>query len=57
MGEGYSDRMLCCRLGLTFPSTFAVALMNTSPEEQVIDVSFTDTFRDMVRRSSSQRLR
>ena len=25
--------------------------MNTSPEEQVIDVSFTDVFRDMVRGS------
>ncbi|KAF9780572.1 hypothetical protein BJ322DRAFT_1112560 [Thelephora terrestris] len=29
-----------------FPSSFAVVLMNTSPEERVIDVSFTDVFRD-----------
>ncbi|KAF9780545.1 hypothetical protein BJ322DRAFT_1112538 [Thelephora terrestris] len=29
------------------PSSFAVALMNTSPEEHVIDVSFTNVFRDM----------
>ncbi|KAF9780565.1 alpha-galactosidase [Thelephora terrestris] len=28
-------------------SSFAVALMNASPEEHVIDVSFTDAFRDM----------
>jgi len=28
-------------------SSFAVALMNTSPEEQAIDVWFTDVFRDM----------
>ncbi|KAF9780541.1 hypothetical protein BJ322DRAFT_298899 [Thelephora terrestris] len=28
-------------------SSFAVALMNTSPEEHVIDVSFPDVFRDM----------
>ncbi|KAF9780537.1 hypothetical protein BJ322DRAFT_1083578 [Thelephora terrestris] len=30
-----------------FPSSFAVALLNTSPEEHVIDVSFTDIFKDM----------
>ncbi|KAF9647601.1 alpha-galactosidase [Thelephora ganbajun] len=28
-------------------SSFAVALVNTSPEEQVVDVSFEDVFRDL----------
>lgn len=32
----------------TFQSSFAVALMNTSPEEQVVDVSFEEVFRDQV---------
>jgi hypothetical protein len=32
----------------TFQSSFVVALMNTSPEEQVVDVSFGDVFRDLV---------
>ena len=34
--------------GFTFRSSFAVALINTSPEEQVIDVSFGDIFGDQV---------
>lgn len=35
-----------------FPlSSFAVALMNTSPEEHSVDVSFVNIFRDMVGQS------
>ena len=33
---------------IAFRSSFAVALMNTSPEEQVADVLFEDVFRDLV---------
>ena len=41
---------------ITFRSSFSVALMNTSPEEQVVDVPFRDVFRDLVHGSPSPRI-
>ena len=34
---------------IRFRRSFAVALMNTSPEVRALDISFEDVFRDLVR--------
>ena len=48
IGRKHSERTPFSHFEITFPSSFAVALMNTSPEEQVVDVPFEDIFRDLV---------
>lgn len=55
-GEEHDKLILGSRFEITFRSSFAVALMNTSPEEQVVDVTFEDVFRDLVNESPSPRI-